>query len=188
LRGAEAIIIEEDNKIIKKRVKKPYRNEKFDELLRKKRTKREAKILEKLKDVVNVPKVFEVKDDQIIMEKVNGSLLKDLKIENKEFWLKLGEEISKMHNKGIIHGDLTTKNIIIQDNKIYFIDFGLSFFSDKIEDKAMDLIVLKDILELENRIEKFNWIIEGYKSDKKEEIVKRMEKIEERGRYKRKNY
>ncbi|MEO2154690.1 MAG: KEOPS complex kinase/ATPase Bud32 [Nanoarchaeota archaeon] len=188
MRGAEAIIIEKDDKVIKKRVRKPYRNEKFDELLRKKRTKREAKILKKLRGVVNVPKIFEVKDDQIIMEKVNGSLLKDLRVENKEFWLKLGEEISKIHNKGIIHGDLTTKNIIVQDNKIYFIDFGLSFFSDKIEDKAMDLIVLKDILELENRKEKFNWIIEGYKSDKKAEIIKKIEKIEKRGRYKRKNY
>jgi Kae1-associated kinase Bud32 len=188
LRGAEAIIIDKDKYVIKKRLKKSYRHEQFDRILRLKRTKREAKILEKLKNIVNVPKVIKVEDDKIVMEKIEGSLLKDLDIEDKGFWVNLGKEISKIHEKGIIHGDLTTKNIIIKDNNIFFIDFGLSFFSDKVEDKAMDLIVLKDILELENRMDKFNLILEGYKSDKKEDIIKQIKKIEERGRYKRKNY
>ena len=185
LKGAEAIILIEKNKVRKIRIKKSYRNEDYDILIRKKRTKREAKILQKLKEKVKVPKVLEVKDFEIIMEKIEGKLLKNSKLSNEQ-WIKLGKEISKMHNLGIIHGDLTTKNIIIKNNDFYFIDFGLAFFSKKIEDKATDLIVLKEILELENRGEKFNLIMEGYESNDKKEILKKINEIEERGRYKRK--
>src|SRR4030042_1167648 len=47
----------------------------------------------------------------------------------------------------IINGDLTTSNMILNpDNKLYFIDFGLSFHSNKIEDKAVDLHLLKQAL------------------------------------------
>jgi len=186
LKGAEAVIIEEDGKIIKRRIEKPYRDKRFDEWIRKKRTEREAKIIKKLSNVVNVPKIIEVKDYEIIMEKIDAKPLKEVKIEDKEFWKSLGFLISKIHENQIIHGDLTTKNILVGKDNVYFIDFGLSFFSSKVEDKAMDLIVLKDILTLEKREDKFNLIIEGYKSKDKEKILKRIEEIERRGRYKRK--
>ena len=50
-----------------------------------------------------------------------------------------------MHKYDIIHGDLTTSNFIINEN-IYVIDFGLSFSSKRIEDKAVDLHLFKEIL------------------------------------------
>ncbi|HIQ50978.1 MAG TPA: Kae1-associated serine/threonine protein kinase [Nautiliaceae bacterium] len=185
LKGAEAIVLIEKDKVRKIRVEKSYRNKDYDILIRKKRTKREAKILQKLREKVKVPKILEIKDFEIVMEKIEGKLLKNSELSDEQ-WKKLGKEISKIHNLGIIHGDLTTKNIIIKDKDFYFIDFGLAFFSKKIEDKATDLIVLKEILELENRGEKFNLIMEGYESNDKKEILKKINEIEERGRYKKK--
>jgi Kae1-associated kinase Bud32 len=142
LKGAEAIVVIENSKVRKIRIEKPYRNKEYDILIRKKRTKREAKILKKLSEVVKVPKVLEIKDFEIVMEKIEGSLLKNIDIDD-ELWKKLGKEISKIHNLGVIHGDLTTKNIIFKDNEFYFIDFGLAFYSTKVEDKATPLLAVK---------------------------------------------
>ncbi len=56
---------------------------------------------------------------------------------------KIGENIAKLHNCNIIHGDLTSSNMILQNNDIYFIDFGLGMISDLVEDKGVDLLVFK---------------------------------------------
>ncbi len=190
-KGAESIIIlDYKNKIvIKKRIPKSYRIKEFDEYVRKKRTKREAKILKKLENTINVPKVLEVKDFIIKMELINGKTLKEIKdFEglNKGIIKKMAELVSKLHEKGIIHGDLTLKNFILKDEELYLIDFGLAYFSNQIEDKATDLVVLKDVLSLEGKENLFNLFLENYEQKDKEKIIKRIEEIEERGRYKRK--
>jgi TP53 regulating kinase-like protein len=70
---------------------------------------------------------------------------------------KIGQIIGKLHKNEIIHGDLTTSNVLIKkehltadgeikDDSIYFIDFGLSFISSQLEDKAVDLYVLERAL------------------------------------------
>ena len=52
-----------------------------------------------------------------------------------------------MHNENVIHGDLTSSNIMIKKDQdsidIRIIDFGLSFISDSIEHKAVDLNVFE---------------------------------------------
>ena len=56
----------------------------------------------------------------------------------------MGKTINKVHDLGIIHGDLTTSNMIIRNDKqIVLIDFGLSYYKDSAEDKAVDLYVLE---------------------------------------------
>jgi TP53 regulating kinase-like protein len=45
--------------------------------------------------------------------------------------------------EGVIHGDLTTSNMIYKDGQIYLIDFGLSYVKNSIEDRAVDLYVLE---------------------------------------------
>ena len=78
--------------------------------------------------------------------------------------------------------------MILKDNKVYFIDFGLGFISNKIEDKAVDLHLLKQALQSKHYkiYEKgFNYILEGYRKSKNfENTIKRLEKVEKRGRYK----
>ncbi len=190
--GAEAKIFVEDEKIIKDRFKKAYRIGEIDEKLRKSRTKREAKIFDKL-TAINFPSPRLIESDdkeKIIMEFIKGSKVRD--ILEKSNYIKLPEEIGKkiaiLHNNNIIHGDLTTSNMIL-DKEIYFIDFGLSFFSHKIEDKAVDLHLLKQALESKHyKIwEKcFNAALEGYRKEGKDssDVLKRLETVEKRGRYK----
>ncbi|KAJ3087307.1 TP53 regulating kinase, partial [Physocladia obscura] len=61
---------------------------------------------------------------------------------------KIGEGLGKLHNADIIHGDLTTSNLMLRAESLslVFIDFGLSFVSSLAEDKAVDLYVLERAL------------------------------------------
>jgi len=192
--GAESKLYLEDNKIIKDRFRKKYRIKKIDEKLRKFRTKRESKILEKLSSInFPCPELIESdKKEKIIMENIQGPLIKDIFEENhKKLSEEIGEKVALLHNNNIIHGDLTTSNMILNkdNNKICFIDFGLSFFSHKIEDKAVDLHLLKQALESKHYQvweTAFKIVLESYKknAENSAEILKRLEKVEKRGRYK----
>jgi len=189
--GAEAIIYLDEN-IIKDRIKKSYRLKEIDEKLRKFRTKREAKVLEKLSAInFPCPKLIHSDSKEIIeMEHIEGPKLRDI-IEKNDY-LKLSKELGKkiaiMHNNNIIHGDLTTSNMLL-NKEIYFIDFGLSFFSHKTEDKAVDLHLLKQALDSKHYkiFEKcFKEVLKSYKKEcvNGEEVITRLEKVESRGRYK----
>lgn len=193
--GAEASIYSDKSRIIKKRHRKSYRIRELDERLRLSRTKREAKILEKLRVMgVAVPKLIAVdeKETTMEMELIEGRKLRDaLNSSNcEELCGEAGEIIGKMHGSSIIHGDLTTSNMILNNNgKICFIDFGLSFISEKTEDKAVDLHLLKQALNSSHSkiAEKcFASMINGYEKTNRgsSEILKRLEKVEGRGRYK----
>lgn len=194
--GAESVIYldETNNKIIKDRLKKNYRIKEIDEKLRKFRTKREVNLLNKVKFA---PKVYDFSDKnmKIEMEFINGKLIKNIldqinSEERKKICKKIGEQIAELHDKDIIHGDLTTSNMILKDDNVVFIDFGLGFVSKKYEDKAVDLHLLRQALEskhYQHYNECFESILEGYKKGKEfSEVMKRLERVEKRGRYKKK--
>jgi len=212
--GAEAKIYSTDDKIIKDRFKKEYRIPEIDRRLRKSRTKRESKIFDKL-EAINfpAPKLIETDKkerlfsrlgktnleerrkpfDKITMEYIKGPKVRDI-LEEKDY-KQLSEEIGKklaiLHNNNLIHGDLTTSNMIYHEKGIYFIDFGLSYFSHKIEDKAVDLHLLKQALESKHyKIWEtcFKHALEAYKKESQhaKEVLKRLETVEGRGRYKSK--
>ena len=198
--GAEAIIYEDDGRIVKDRISKKYRIKQIDESLRKFRTKREAKVFQTLEKInFPIPKLidFSEKTNKIIMENISGKKLRDvLNSKNCEkFSYEVGQKIGILHEKDIIHGDLTTSNMIVNEkdkNRIYFIDFGLSFFSAKAEDKAVDLHLLRQALESKHHTiwrRCFESAIKGYKNTCKshEEVLKRLETVEARGRYKGKS-
>jgi TP53 regulating kinase-like protein len=110
-------------------------------------------VIEKLwKKGMKVPKLLKVnqEDYSIEMEYIDGVKLKDyindpaLSEEGlKEILIQMGEIVLQVHEVGIIHGDLTTSNMIIKDKLIYLIDFGLSYFKESAEDRAVDLYVLE---------------------------------------------
>ena len=193
--GAEAVLYKKDSQtLIKERVKKSYRLSDLDETLRKRRTRREAKVLQKTS--ANVPNVSLVDDKTMLieMEFINGDVVRDVldaSPNQKKICTMIGEQIATIHNEHIIHGDLTTSNMMLQGEKLILIDFGLAFFSHKVEDKAVDLRLLKQALEskhykhAEVLIED---VLASYlkKSDDGDEVLKRLEKVENRGRYKRK--
>ena len=103
--------------------------------------------------------------------------------------LNLGQSIAKLHQEGIIHGDLTTSNMIYFEGKVFVIDFGLSFQNGKYEDKGVDIHLLKQALEAKhfrNWQTLFKEFEIGYKSIEPLEAQKvfdRMKLIEKRGRY-----
>ncbi len=188
--GAEAVLYidKKENKVIKERKKKKYRIPEIDNKLRSSRTRREAKVLEKLSQLHFTPNVLFADNESILeIEYINGKRLSECL--EKEAWEHIGEEIGKkikqIHNQGIIHGDLTTSNLILKNKKVYFIDFGLSFFSQKTEDKAVDLHVLEEALESKHyTISKkmFAAVKNGYDDPI---VLKRLEEVEARGRNKK---
>ena len=130
--GAEAVLIRRGTELIKRRVVKGYRIKKLDEKIRKLRTRSEAKLLEKADNLIFVPKVLKVDEEgkELIMGFVEGAKLSqslDSMRNWREVCIAIGENIAKLHNEGIIHGDLTTSNMIWaeKEKKLYFIDFGL---------------------------------------------------------------
>ena len=124
------------------------------------------------------------------MEYIKGKLIRDVlaKGNYEELASEVGKKIAILHNNGIIHGDLTTSNMILSD-EIYFIDFGLSFFSQKIEDKATDLHLLKEAFESTHPAiweESFECALKAYEKQAEhgKEILERLKNVEKRGRNK----
>src|SRR3989344_1940971 len=194
--GAEAIIIKEKNNVLKKRIKKSYRIQEIDERLRKTRTRRETKILKRARDLIPVPKILDFcdKDMTIKMEFIDGLKLSEAldSLKNKyEIAELIGKQIAILHNNNIIHGDLTTSNMLLKKDKLYFIDFGLSYIDEKTEHKAVDLHLIKQALESKHYLyfeDLFKSVLKGYRnnSNNYEAIMQRLLSVESRGRYKRK--
>jgi len=194
-KGAEANLYKDDGKLVKERIRKDYRVEELDERLRRLRTKRESKLLENAKRAgVPVPRIHrtDVKGRKIVMEFIEGRVMKEVIDSEDEKTVgklskEIGELIAKLHESNLIHNDLTTSNMMLKDNKIYFIDFGLGMTSTRVEDKAMDLVVLKKALHAAHT-DKFEimWdsIIDSYrKNSENREILSRIKTIEKRARY-----
>ena len=190
--GAESKLFLSKDKVIKDRFRKTYRIKEIDDRLRKSRTKREAKILDKLKKTgFPIPRLIKTNEtDTLEIQYIKGKLLKNI-LDN-DNCMSLGKEIGGkvaiLHTNNIIHGDLTTSNMIL-NKEIYFIDFGLSFFSEKIEDKAVDLHLLKEALESKHSEiweKSYKAVLEGYtkKAADGEDVLERVKLVEKRGRYK----
>jgi len=189
--GAEASVYQKNVNIVKQRLAKSYRFPVLDIRLRRTRTKKEIKLLQKTQKIINVPNILESSDFSIILEQIKGKKLASEfdKLKNKnEIAEKIGEAVAKLHNAGIIHGDLTTSNMIWCDNKLYLIDFGLGFESDNIEDKAVDIHVFREALTARHNKHSealFQSFIKGYKIAKDYTLILgRLETVEKRGRYK----
>jgi len=186
-KAAEAIV-ERHNEIVRKtRISKSYRNQFIDLRLRKQRTRREAKVLQKIN--IPAPKLISSDDKEmtIDMTYLPGQILADVleKLDHKTIGREIGKRIRELHETGIIHGDLTTSNMIYKD-KLYLFDFGLAVFSDKVEDKAVDLHLLRQALESRHHtvwVECFKHVLKGYNDIN---IAKYLQKVESRGRNKNK--
>ncbi len=194
--GAEAKIIQKKDFVIKDRIKKSYRIKEIDEKIRKQRTKSETKLLDKASQIINSPKpifienLYQIKMPLIKGKKLSDYLDKFSLSKQKQICITMGKELAKLHSVDIVHGDLTTSNMIFneKENKVYFIDFGLGYFSDRIEDKAVDLHLLNHALStkhFKNASILFENVIFGYQDYKKsKEVLIRLKEVENRGRYK----
>jgi len=235
--GAEALLMQKGSNLLKDRIKKGYRLQVLDERLRNGRTRHEAKLLEKASSLINVPAVLATDNkEKIKMQFIEGKKLSDWldKLpEAEKICEEIGRNTAKLHDSDIIHGDLTTSNMILVENsgknskadntktynkesidkksdllindknnipsvsehssgendfKVFFIDFGLGFNSRRIEDKAVDLHLLRQALEAKhfsNWQNLFSAVLQGYNSKDKAKILEQLKKVEARGRYKK---
>jgi Kae1-associated kinase Bud32 len=184
--GAEAVL-HFSEQVIKERVKKSYRHALLDEQLRKTRNKKEAKLLEK--NPVRSPKLLHADTFSLTMERIQGPRLRDvLNIENAVYFGdQLGKMVRKLHDADIMHADLTTSNVLVENDKdLVIIDFGLGFESKRLEDRAVDLHVLRETLEGTHVQEKEVFWSAFKHAYADEKVLKLLEEVETRGRYKKK--
>lgn len=187
--GAEAELYEaevlEIKAVVKRRIEKKYRVKELDEKLRRTRTRIEARILSEAKKAgALVPTVLGLGDYEIIMEFVQGRLLRD-ELQNKNISRMLsivGSYLASLHNSNIVHGDFTPANIIVSKNTPTIIDFGLGGFSREPEEKAVDVLLMKKALADKK---KYGAFLRAYakKASNASAILNQLEEIEQRGRY-----
>ncbi len=175
--------------ISKIRIPKAYRQRTLDEDLRRRRTISESRMLSSVKEFgLRTPYVYFVDPfrAEIVMEFVPGT--RASKVLTSTICFNIGRFVSTLHMHNIIHGDLTPTNFIA-NRKITMVDMGLSFYSTRREDKAMDIRLFKEILKstFHNSFSRFfNEFLKGYQSVNSKElenILQRIDIIESRKRY-----
>lgn len=180
----------------KRRIKKAYRISEIDSVLISSRTKEEAKLIAESRiHGVCVPVLYDVDlaTGIITMEYLQGKRIKDIlhsldEGERKLICELIGEGIARLHNHDIIHGDITTSNMILLDGRIHFIDFGLGCKNSELEAKGVDLHVLMEAFESTHSQYPmcFSYVFEGYSRQYKGDASAVMDKIDDivqRGRY-----
>ncbi|HJT50054.1 MAG TPA: Kae1-associated kinase Bud32 [Nitrososphaeraceae archaeon] len=178
--------------ISKLRVPKHYRHEFLDNEIRSYRTIHEASMLSAAKKTgIICPFVYFVDplNAEIIMQFIQGTNVKE--IISSQLCSEIGIYSALLHDNNIIHGDLTTSNFILSE-KIVLIDFGLSYYSSRLEDKAVDIRLIKQVLESAHKLiyeDAYRCFIKGYSKIagevKTEKILDKVKEIERRGRYAR---
>ncbi|KAK0413220.1 hypothetical protein QR680_006669 [Steinernema hermaphroditum] len=193
--------------VLKERFSKKYRHPDLDVSLTKERMKAELKGIMRCSELggVRVPRVYFVntQSNQIIFERIEGDPVRvfinshhddanDPVVKEKLVNLckRIGKTISTMHRAGIIHGDLTTSNMMLENGdpeRLVMIDFGLASASPTAEDKGVDLYVLeRAILSTHPFAEYlFESILQGYKEANEKHfkpVSAKLEEVRMRGR------
>ncbi|MFX0068839.1 MAG: KEOPS complex kinase/ATPase Bud32 [Promethearchaeota archaeon] len=201
-KGAEAYLFKEkwyDRTVVRKyRIAKSYRIPELDQKIRQYRTIHEAKMFSNARRVgVSTPIIYQVDVPRttIVYEYIDGKKLKNVineitRREQERICTQVGRSIGVLHRNGLIHGDLTTSNMILtSERQIYFIDFGLSEHSSEIEQKGVDLHLMRRAFQSTHyryARECFEAVLVGYREvlDKEaEQVILRIREIERRGRY-----
>lgn len=202
-RGAEADLFLEDSgpwkAVVKRRVRKAYRNRGLDDRIRRERTVREAAALnEAKKSGTSTPSVLDADPIacSITMTFVEGSLarnrLDELSYSGvQEVLHGIGRQIGMIHQIGLVHGDLTTSNIILPTRRSPFIlDFGMSSFTTEAEDRGVDLHLLQRSISTSHVLSaksSMKAVFTGYRqvlgSKEAEMSIRKLSEIAKRGRY-----
>jgi TP53 regulating kinase-like protein len=202
-KGAEASLFLEDwygwKVIMKRRLPKKYRLPEMDEQIRTYRTTHESQLLHLAKEArVPTPTLLmiDLADSNIIMEYVEGDQVKQIldnlsPEERQRLCRHIGDLVGHLHRDDIVHGDLTTSNMILTPGgRIVFVDFGLGEKTVELEPKAVDLHLMKRALQSTHfRCAEacFHAVFAGYTAvvgkDTAKEVQAKIHEIERRGRY-----
>lgn len=203
--------------IVKERFSKKYRHPQLDERLTKERLKGEVRSLMRCKLAgIRTPTIYyvDINDGILVMEYLESSVtcrnyidttLKSSVSKGADETHKklsnlsneIGRVLGLMHKNNVIHGDLTTSNMLVEKEmeefgyKLCLIDFGLGFAEGTPEDKGVDLYVLERALisTHPNTEFMFEEVMNSYKKEMKsggkkecDEIIRKFEEIRMRGR------
>jgi TP53 regulating kinase-like protein len=202
-KGAEASLFLEEwhnrRVVMKKRLPKNYRLAKLDEQIRTYRTLHEPQLIHRAKKAgVPTPTIFMVDTQKstITMEYIDGKQVKQVlndytQEERLHLCRHIGELIGQLHKEGIIHGDLTTSNMILMpQGKVAFVDFGLGEYSKELETRGVDMHLMKRAFQSTHyrfAEECFNAVLQGYQEivgkDEAKNVLEKIKEIEKRGRY-----
>ena len=185
--------------IVKVRFPKKYRPAELDEKIRSYRTAHEPQLMHEAKKAgVPTPTIFlvDMKNAAITMEFVEGKQVKQVlpyvsRMEKQKLCVSVGVLIGKMHKRGVVHGDLTTSNMILSsEGKIFLVDFGLGEKNTEVEARGVDLHLMKRTLQsthYKSAEECFKHVLKGYSEvlsgEDAEKVIEKMREIERRGRY-----
>jgi N6-L-threonylcarbamoyladenine synthase/protein kinase Bud32 len=161
----------------------------LDKRLITERTRAEARLIHAArKGGVPTPIMSDITADTILMEEIQGTLLTHALHESKV--MEAGRMIGKLHEAGIMHGDLTTNNLILRksDGKCVLIDFGLAQATTEIEQRGVDIHVMFQTLEStapDHADTLKAAFIAGYTEtlNGAADVIHRVHEIELRGRY-----
>jgi N6-L-threonylcarbamoyladenine synthase/protein kinase Bud32 len=188
-RGAEAVITVTGKTVEKRRISKQYRVPALDKRLIAERTRAEARLIAAArKGGVPTPVMSEITSDTITMEYIDGALLSaSLSATTIK---EAGRVVGKLHTAGIMHGDLTTCNLILRksDGRCVLIDFGLSQVTQELEQRGVDIHVLFQTLEstAPDQAESLKAAFtHGYTEtfEGAADVIRREQEIAQRGRY-----
>ncbi len=178
----------------------PYRLRELDEAIRTQRTVHEAQLMHHAKvSGVRTPFLYYVEPPNalLVMEFIRGKRLKEELASAstshvRQRFHKLGRMTGLLHLAGIMHGDLTTSNVLISDGELVLIDFGLSLRSRRLEDHAVDLRLIKETLTGAHpniSAQALESLFDGYGDEVGEKYLhaatRQLGEIEKRGRYAR---
>lgn len=185
--------------VLKVRVPKKYRPPALDIRIRTYRTIHEPQLMHEAKAAgVPTPLIYmvNVPEASIIMQYIEGQQIKQLlnqadEKRRRELCVSIGELIGKLHRQGLIHGDLTTSNMILSpEDKIFFVDFGLGEKNIEIEAQGVDLHLMKRALQSTHFKfweDCFKTVQSGYSkalgAESAEKVYEKIREIERRGRY-----
>lgn len=187
--------------VLKERFAKKYRHPDLDAKLTKDRFRGEVRSLVRCKTIpgLRTPTLYFVDQDRslFVMEFVEGMTCRDFIKTNREDESKLtglatsiGRLIGTLHTNNLIHGDLTTSNMMVEpEGGLCLIDFGLGYVDGSQEDKGVDLYVLERALTSTHPGTEFMFkeILSAYQAEIKDkkvraEIIRKYEEIRMRGR------
>ncbi len=180
--------------VMKKRERKEYRDERLDSRIIKIRTRNEVRSMAAARAAgMHIPWIYDIDIDggTIVMQFINGQRLNSLlynlgESERLSLERSFGAEIARMHMAGIAHGDLTTSNIIVTGQDLYFIDFSMATRPADTEQLGVDLRLLKEVYksthsEFESEYQE---VIAGYiGAGGDAAVVDKVAEIEKRARY-----
>ncbi|CAI50626.1 KEOPS complex subunit Kae1/Bud32 [Natronomonas pharaonis DSM 2160] len=186
--GAEAVVdIDADGgRVTKRRLEKAYRHPVLDSRLRSQRTRSEARLTsEARRQGVPTPVVYDVDPDagRLVFQYVGDA---DLKTALSESAVRdVGRHLAACHAAGFVHGDPTPRNVRVGEDRAFLIDFGLGYYTDAVEDYAMDLHVFEGALggTADDPTAQITAFEDAYRSAGDGAVVDHLREIETRGRY-----